>query len=130
AAGGLLLGEVDLAGEPLALAEDLEPARRERLAPAALHRHQELLVHPELLLLEHDARHQRLLTALVGELLERREQPLLAAAELVDLDDVLDVVERRLEEADEVDLPALVGLVLPEARLRLLLDRGGVGRRA
>src|SRR5689334_14258353 len=99
-AAGFLFGEVDLAGEALALADDLEPAGGEDLA-LALHRHEELLVDADLLLVERHVRDDGLLAALAGELVEGDEQLLRLAGDVVDLDDVLEVVERRLEEARE-----------------------------
>src|ERR1041384_2442906 len=105
-AGGLFLGEVDLAGVALALADDLEPARREDLAPA-LHRPEQLLVDADLLLVERHVRDDGLLPALVGELVERDQELLALAGDVVDLDDVLEVVERGLEEPGEEDLPGV-----------------------
>src|SRR5690606_3119448 len=114
-AGRLFLGEVDLTGVALALAEDLEPRARVHLA-AVLDRHEQLLVDAERLLVERDVRDDRLLSAFVVERLARAEQLLGAAAELVELDDVLDVIERSVQERREVDLPRPVLLVLVEVR--------------
>src|SRR6185369_5360864 len=84
----LVLREVHLAGEALALTEDLEPGARVDRA-LVLDRHHELLVDAERLFLERDVRDDRLLPALVVEGLARAEQLLRATAELVELDDVL-----------------------------------------
>src|ERR1051325_7237745 len=70
---GLVLGEVHLAAELLALAEDLEATAREDRA-LALDRHHQLFVHAERLLVEHDVGHDRLLAAFIVERLVRREQ--------------------------------------------------------
>src|SRR3569623_3777007 len=123
----LVVGEVDLAREVLALAEDLEPGGRVDRA-LVLDRHLQLLVDADAFLLELELRDYRLLAALVVDLIARAEQALAAAAELVELDRVLDVVERPLEECSEVDHPGMVGLVFLEVRRRLLLALRDVRR--